>query len=81
MTTVLFQKVITIFKLIYNYAGADPYRFHRFTEIGQIFHNKYIFSKQLESFQVEICKVIWTVSKYLIWMTQKPREGDFGELK
>ena len=27
--------------------GADPYWFHRFTEIGQIFYKKYIFSKKL----------------------------------
>ena len=25
--------------------------------------------------------MIWTVSKYCVWMTQKPRKGDFGELK
>ena len=25
--------------------------------------------------------MIWTVSKYPVWLTQKPRKGDFGELK
>ena len=55
--------------------------FHRFTEIGQILHNKYIFSKKLLTFKVDIWKMVWTVSKYPVWMTQKPRKGDFGELK
>ena len=30
-----------------------PIGFHCFTEIGQIFHNKYIFSEKLSTFQVE----------------------------
>ena len=55
--------------------------FHRFTEIGQILHNKYIFSKKPLTFKVDIWKMVWTVSKYPVWMTQKPRKGDFGELK
>ena len=25
--------------------------------------------------------MVWTVSKYPVWMTQKPQKGDFGELK
>ena len=27
--------------------GSIPIGFHRFTEIGEIFHNKYIFSEKL----------------------------------
>ena len=48
--------------------------YHRFTEMGQIFHNKYIFDNKK------------TISKlnsgqYPVWMTRKPRKGDFKELK
>ena len=61
--------------------------FQRFTEIGQIFHNKYIFNKK--TFQVEIWKMDWTntlseenwTGQYPIWMTQKLRKGDLRELK
>ena len=34
--------------------------FHRFTEIGQIFHNKHIFNNNSRTFQVEIWKKVWT---------------------
>ena len=37
--------------------------------------------KKLWIFQVEIWKMIWTVRKYPVWMTQRPRKGDFAELK
>ena len=33
--------------------------FHRFTEIGQIFHNKHTFNNNKTS-QVEIWKMFWT---------------------
>ena len=33
--------------------------FHPFTEIGQIFHNKYVFNNN-RTFQVEIWKIVWT---------------------
>ena len=42
-------------------------------EIGQIFHNKYIFDLKKKAFQVEIWKMVWTVSKYPVWMTHKPK--------
>ena len=33
--------------------------FHPFTEIGQIFHDKYVFNNN-RTFQVEIWKMVWT---------------------
>ena len=39
-----------------------------------------IFYKKQKTSQLEIWKVVWTVSKYPLWMTQKPRKGDFGGL-
>ena len=60
-------------------SGADPYSFPPF--YGNRSDFSYIFLVKNKTFQVEIWKVVWTVSKYLVWMTQKFRKGDFGELK
>ena len=69
--------------------GADPYRFHRFTEIGR---NKYIFNVYIYIYiyiyitlQVEIER--WNnpliykalseengIGQYPVWMIQKPRK-------
>ena len=43
--------------LLVSRPGSIPV--YRFTEIGLIFHNKYIFSKQLKTFQVKISKMVW----------------------
>ena len=55
--------------------------FHRFTEICQIFYNKYIFieKKTLLNFPSWNLENGWTVSKYPVWMTQKLRKGNFRE--
>ena len=37
-----------IFVVVYRGRARIHTRFHRFTEIGQIFHNKYIFSKNFK---------------------------------
>ena len=49
--------------------------FHRFREIGQIFHNKYILNNKKNTFQVEI----WPIS-YLN-DAENPGKVDFKELK
>ena len=40
--------------------------FHCFTEIGQIFHDKYIFN-----YHVDICQMVLAASKYPVWMTPR----------
>ena len=37
--------------------------------------------KKLYTFQVKIWKMVWTVSKYPVWMSPKSWKRDFGELK
>ena len=39
--------------------------FHRFTEIGQIFHNKHIFNNNSSTFQVEIRKMVYRYKCFL----------------
>ena len=46
---------------------------------NQLDFTKWIYFNQRKTFQVEIWKMVSTVSKYPVWMTQKPR--DFKELK
>ena len=57
--------------------------FHRFTEIGQVFHNKYIFNNSCRTFQVEIWKMVWTNVFFFQFtgIRQKPGKGNFRELK
>ena len=63
--------------------------FHHFSEIGQIFHNKYIFNKKTLSKLKSgkwLINTLWDFSWkinciYPVWMTQKPRKGDYRELK
>ena len=56
-------------------SGADPHGFHSFTEIGQIFHNRFI---KLQGFirGDRTGQIILSA-----WMTQKRKKGDFGKLK
>ena len=57
--------------------------FHRFTEIGQVCHNKYIFNNNRRTFQVEIWKMVCTNVFFfqLSGIRQKPGKGNFRELK
>ena len=64
-------------------AGADP---HRFTEIGQIFHNKPIFSNNNNNnrtFKVEIWKMAWTNVFFFQFpgIRQKLGKENFRDLK
>ena len=54
--------------------------FHRFTEIGQIFHKKRIFNNNSSTFQVEIRK--WSTGTNVFFfqfpgIRQKPGKGNF----
>ena len=57
--------------------------FHRFTEIGQVFHNKHIFNNNSRTFQVEIWKMVWTNVFFFQFpgSRQKPGKGSFRKLK
>ena len=58
--------------------------FHRFTEIGQIFHNKHIFNNNNNrTFKVEIWKMVWTNVFFFqfLGIRQKPGKGNFRDLK
>ena len=67
--------------------------FHHFSEIGQIFHNKYIFNKKKTLSKLKSGKWIGIrhavrfqlenqpYCVYPVWMTQKPRKGDYRVLK
>ena len=67
--------------------------FHHFSEIGQIFHNKYIFNKKKTLSKLKSGKwfgirhaVRFQLENqpycvYPVWMTQKPRKGDYRVLK
>ena len=57
--------------------------FHRFTEIGQVFHNKYIFNNSCRAFQIEICKMVWTNVFFFQFtgIRQRPGKRNFRELK
>ena len=55
--------------------------FHCFTEIGPIFHNKYIFSKNFKLSKSESGQWFGQSVNILICMTQKLRKRGFGELK
>ena len=57
--------------------------FHRFTEIGQVFHNKYIFNNNRRTFQVEIWKMVCTNVFFFQFtgIRKKPGKGNFRELK
>ena len=48
--------------------------FHRFTKIGQIFHNKYFLIKKKALFKLKF-------GQYPVWMTLRPRKGHLKELK
>ena len=57
--------------------------FHRFTEIGQIFHNKHIFHNNTNrTFQVEIWKTVWKNVFFFQFrgIRQKPGKGNFREI-
>ena len=56
--------------------------FHDFTKSGQIFHNKIntVIVKR-QNFTSWKLNMVWTVSKYPVWMTQKHWKWVFGELK
>ena len=64
--------------------------FHRFTGIGKIFHNKYIFIKKASKLKSrdEIIRQFSSLhlrrmelANILSHMIQKPRKGDFREIK
>ena len=57
--------------------------FHRFTEIGQVFHNKHIFNNNSRTFQVEIWKMVCTNVFFFQFpgSRQKPGKGSFRKLK
>ena len=61
-------------------AGSTPVSNSKHPFNGnQLDFTKWIYFNQRKTFQVEIWKMVSTVSKYPVWMTQKPR--DFKELK
>ena len=76
------------FNQVYYKGQEDQARihtgFHRFTEIGQVFHNKHIFNNNnSRNFQVEIWKMVCTnfFSFQFPGIRQKPGKGNFRELK
>ena len=50
--------------------------FHRFTEIGQIFHKKHVFNNNSRTFQVEIRKMVYRY-KCFPGVRPKPGKGNF----
>ena len=54
--------------------GAIHTGFHRFTEIGHIVHNKYIFNTK-NFVQVEIWKMVWTFFFFTIFKTSFEENG------
>ena len=73
--------------LKYTALGSSQARihtgFHRFTEIGQVFHNKHIFNNNSRTFQVEIWKMVCTNVFFFQFtgIRQKPGKGSFRKLK
>ena len=69
-------------KEIVHWPVADQHPdFHRFTEIGQIFHDKYNFNNKKTWNNPPICKASSEengTGQYPVWKpTQKLRQGDF----
>ena len=76
-------KVLFTKSCILNNQARIHTGFHRFTEIGQVFHNKHIFNNNSRTFQVEIWKMVCTNVFFYQFpgSRQKPGKGNFRELK
>ena len=71
----LYRNVVNLTQPISFYRQV----FLRFTEIGQIFHSIFLIKKNFPSYKAS-SKANGT-GQYPVWMTQKPRKGDFRKLK
>ena len=59
--------------------GAIHTGFHRFTEIGHIVHNKYIFNTK-NFVQVEIWKMVWTFFFFLQFLRLRSRRMELANI-
>ena len=63
-----------VYKVVVTLLARIHTGFHRFTKIGQTFHNTYIFNKKETLFKLRS-------GQYPVRMTLKPRKGQYKELK